>query len=654
MTKVNQDDTSKIKCIGIDLGTTNSCIGIWENDSVTIIKNEFGHSTTPSVVYFPKKGDPVVGRNAVARLGRAPSRTIYGAKRLLGQMFEERWAKHFNYQIICDEKGKSQIRLSDQTLYPEQVSSNVLKKMKTIAENYIGEKINRAVITVPAYFSDSQRYATRVAAELAGLTVSRIINEPTAACLCYGIDRLDHDCHVLVYDCGGGTLDVSLLSMSGGLFEVVATSGDCELGGIDFDNALVDYFIKERVSPQITLTSSQMNRLREGCEQLKIQLSSGDQASYLLENFFAGAGPDVDNSEDDIENCDLNLEITLGQWNLIVEPIVIRARQPVLQVLEDSRVERDEIEQIVLVGGSTRVRALQDMLLDLFPGKKLNKSINPDEAVAYGATIQSAILGIKGDESKVKEMVLVDVTPLSLGIEIEGGLMSVIVPRNTSIPCIKKAYYTTTENNQTEVMVEIFQGERPLTRENKTLGRFYLTDIPPAVRGIPKIRVEFAINADGLLNISAIDEISGVKQRVVIDSSTTRVSAEEIERMVKDAEDKRVEDENRRQEITERQKLEESLKELRRVLEDRKNEVTDELFKQLRLNLNYFEAELKTKNGGSESVLNDLIEFGTKIENQLYPKFNQLFKHENDSAGEKEENERDTGELNEYLATIFQ
>lgn len=633
-------------CIGIDLGTTNSCIGVWENNKVTIIHNEFGHSTTPSVVHYPKDGATVVGRNAVARLSRAPNRTIYGVKRLMGQPFEVTYAKNLNYQIICDEKGNNMIRLTDKNLYPEQVSSDILIKMKTIAENYLGEKVTHAVITVPAYFNDSQRHATRVAAELAGLEVTRIINEPTAACLCYGMDKLEKDCYVLVFDCGGGTLDVSLLSMSAGLFEVLATSGDCQLGGIDFDMALVRYFERQMA---LNLNSIQLNRLREGCEQLKIQLSNSDQANFLLENFFPITN-DKGNIDDEDEETDLNLKLDYQQWNQIVKDLIERAEKPVLQVLEDSEINREEIEQIVLVGGSTRIRALQDMLTTIFPNKRLNKSVNPDEAIAYGATVQAAILGVKNDESAVKEMVLVDVTPLSLGIEIEGGLMSTIVPRNTSIPCVKRAYYSTTENNQTEVLVEIFQGERPLTRENKLLGRFHLTGIPPAVRGIPKIRVEFNINADGLFNISAIDEISNVKQNVIIDSSTTRISKEEIERMIKEAELSKEEDEKRRLEIGEYQKAVDKLKELRRVLEDRKGEVDQEVFLKLRLNLNYHEVQLCS----FKNDLDKLMKFNEEMENTIYKSFNELFEREGKDEQEQEKEPVSTDELNKYLSGCFQ
>lgn len=666
-----KDSVSNSRCLGIDLGTTNSCIGIWENGGVTIIKNEYGVTTTPSVVFYPKdNGVAIVGRAAVAKLSRVPSRTIYGAKRLIGSDFSEQWAREFNYQIISDEKDNNVIKLSDRVLYPEQVSSEVLKKMRQIAEDHLGgETVDRAVITVPAYFNDKQRYATRVAAELAGLEVTRMINEPTAACLCYGMDKLETDCYILVYDCGGGTLDVSLLSLNSGLFEVVATSGDCELGGIDFDRELAKHFCREkgleynRGSDAMSLNPSQLNRLTEACETLKIQLSYTDRAQITIENFFTNdqiikrglKSSDLASDSDDDHPYDLTLTICLDQWITIVEPVLDRAVKPVLQVLQDSKIDRDEIEQIVLVGGSTRLRAIQERLVKLFPGKTLNKSINPDEAVAYGATIQAAILGNETD-SKIQEMVLVDVTPLSLGIETEGGLMSVIVPRNTSIPTEKRAYYTTTENNQTSVTVEIFQGERALTSENRVLGRFNLDGIPPYARGLPKIRVNFKIDANGLLDISAEDEISGVEQKVIIDSSTTRLSKEEIETRVKQAETNKREDEMARQIVNQYQKCYGILRELRRVLDDHsEHEWTQKLRQKTNLMFAQLEEIWKSEEV-CENKYSQLEKFEKSIEQNLLPLFNNLFRREdkiNGDNADESNGEFSVSELNDFLESTF-
>lgn len=619
--------------IGIDLGTTTSCVGIWINGGVKILKNEFGLSTTPSVVHYGKNPDnqtPIitVGKAAVSRLARNPTRTLHGVKRLIGRSYQVETAQQFNYQIIPDSHGNNLIRLAgDLFLYPEQVSAEVLKKMKQIAENYLGMEVSKAVITVPAYFTDNQRYATRVAAEIAGLETIRMINEPTAGCLCYGIDQSNIDCRVLVFDIGGGTTDVSLLSLHDGLFEVLATSGDSDLGGIDFDQCLLKYLLEKY---QIVQTNpSQLAKLLEACEQLKIQLSVSDQASFTL---------DLTESEDE-----LFLHLTYQEWLPIIRELIERAKTPVLQVLQDSHLNLADIGQVILIGGSSRMRPLHLMLKELFPHQKLNHSVNPDEAVAYGAAIQARLLTHVNENDSTNEMVLIDVTPLSLGIETEGGLMSVIIPRNTNIPCLKTAYYTTVIDDQTEVEVEIFHGERPLTCDNQKLGRFRLTGIQPMGRGLPKIRVEFQMTVDGILEIRAVDENSGTNQQITIDSTNVRISKEELAVRLEEAKNKLHIDEVKRTTILERKNLLNLLQDLRQLLSNQNGETS-----QLSEQLDHYQSKI----ANTPVSEGDYQTWKKEIEAELVPQFNHLFVRP-ELIPSQPELLRTEDELNGFLETFF-
>jgi molecular chaperone DnaK (HSP70) len=545
-------------CIGIDLGTTNSCVGVWQDEQVHIISNDLGHNTTPSIAFYDgKTGQKIVGEMARSRLNRFPKQTFYGVKRIIGQKFRSDWHDEFHYDLTEDGDGNPLIKLPwGSSVRPEEISAQVLVKMKQIAESYLQREISKAVVTVPAYFNDGQRAATKVAARIAGLEVVRMINEPTAACLCYGLNQLSSNSHVLVFDLGGGTLDVSLLSLSEGLFEVLATSGDCHLGGEDFDLLLMNHFI---LREGLDLSSSQKNKLKNSCEDLKRQLSQADRGFALLEDFLPGR-----------DDPDLSLELSVEEWNRLCEGLVTRCLEPVDQVLRDAELSEGDVDQVVLVGGSTRIRIIQESLADKFPGKRLNKSVNPDEAIAYGAAIQGAILNRQDKSGKTDQMVLVDVTPLSLGIETTGGIMSAIVPRNTSIPCEKISYYTTVENNQQEVDIKVFQGERTMTSDCRSLGTFTLTGIPAMVRGIAKIKVVFRIDADGILSIRAIEETSGTEQKVVISSDSTRLSEAEIERLVREAEQSRESDESHRRLIEQRKEISETLEDFSRMLGDPK------------------------------------------------------------------------------------
>lgn len=591
-------------CIGIDLGTTNSCVGVWINDQVHIIANDLGHNTTPSIVYYDNNSK-IVGNMARFRLNRYPKQTIYGVKRMIGQKFQNSWLEEFNYQVEPDQHNNPVIVLPNgNRLRPEEISAQVLIKMRQIAESYLGHTVVKAVITVPAYFNDGQRNATRSAARIAGLDVVRMINEPTAACLCYGLNQLDQESHVLVYDLGGGTLDVSLLSLNGGLFEVLATSGDCHLGGEDFDLELMNYFI---ATNGFDLTSSQKNKLKTACEDLKRQLSQSDQAYYLLEEFLQGE--------------DFTLEVSLSQWNQICHKLLDRCLAPVDQVLLDAELHYDEIDQIVLVGGSTRIKSIQDRLSKYFKGKPLNKSVNPDEAVAYGAAIQGAILTKNDTSGKTEGMVLVDVTPLSLGLETTGGMMSVIVSRNSSIPCEYTSYYTTIENNQEEVELKIYQGERQLTSDCRLLGTFQLKGIPQMVRGIPKIKVIFKIDSDGILSVQATEEISGINQQVVVGLDSTRLTESEIERLIKEADLSRTQDEQLRLHLENRCKMLETIEDYFRMIGD--VECGDNINSVADLNQELMTIK-QTIKSLSNNELNQLVEWQKNLENFI-PKINNLY-----------------------------
>lgn len=626
-------------CLSIDLGTTNSCVGVWIDDKVKIIANELGSNTTPSVVFYDTKRT-IVGEMACLKLNKYPQSTIYSAKRIIGSKYDAQLAQQFNYSTEADKNGIFCIVLPDgRRIRPEEVSAAILSKMKTIAESFLGQKVSKAVVTVPAYFNDSQRAATKTAGQIAGLDVIRMINEPTAACLCYGLDKEREQSIVLVVDFGGGTLDVSLMSLHKGLFEVVATKGNDQLGGDDYDLAMMDYWIK---SQNWTLTNNQKNKLKYACEKLKKQLSQANEASYPLENFLA-------NDED------FQLEMTIDTWNEISRSLTDQCLQLVKDLLHESETDPSNIDQIVLVGGATRMKLVQQRLSDFFQGKTLNRSINPDEAVAYGASVLAAILN-KGDHSgKTDSMVLIDVVPISLGVETYGNIMSIVVPHNTSIPCEKVAYYTTLENNQTEVSIKIFQGERTVTTDCRLLGTFKLSGIPPLIRGIPKIKVTFAVDANGMLSITAIEETSKIEQTVIISADSGRLSEEEINQLRAEAALNRHHDEEMSVLIEQSKKLKQSSEDLYRITvdlatEDNKNIVTkimDEIeILQGRLNLVSAQTDL-------ESGKNTFEECREILDKRLTPQVDELFNAARKATQENEDNtEINAEEINDYLITL--
>jgi molecular chaperone DnaK len=538
------------KIIGIDLGTTNSCVAVMDGKNVKVIENAEGDRTTPSVVAFAKDGEILVGKPAKRQAVTNPHNTLFAIKRLIGRKFDDEIVQKdismVPYKIIKAKNGDAWVEVDGKPMAPQQISAEVLKKMKKTAEEYLGEEVKEAVITVPAYFNDSQRQATKDAGRIAGLEVKRIINEPTAAALAYGMDKDRGDRKVAVYDLGGGTFDISIIEIADvdgeKTFEVLATNGDTFLGGEDFDLRLIDYLVDEfKKESGVDLRNDPLalQRLKEAAEKAKIELSSTQQTEVNLPYITADAsGPKH-----------LNVRITRAKFESLVEDLIERTMEPVKIALKDAGLKTSDIDDVILVGGQTRMPKVQKAVADFF-GKEPRKDVNPDEAVAIGAAIQGAVLA--GD---VKDVLLLDVTPLSLGIETMGGVMTTLIEKNTTIPTKASQIFSTAEDNQTAVTVHVLQGERKMARENKSLGKFDLTDIPPAPRGVPQIEVTFDIDANGILNVSAKDKATGKEQSIVIKASSG-LTEEEIERMIKDAEAHAEEDKKFEELVTARNQAE--------------------------------------------------------------------------------------------------
>ncbi len=595
------------KTIGIDLGTTNSVVAVMEGTEPKVLINSSGNRTTPSVVAFTDKGERLVGQPAKHQQVTNPKNTIFSIKRFMGRRHNEVQSeeKLVPYEVIGGAEELVKVKARDKTYTPQEISAMILQELKKTAEDYLGEKVDKAVITVPAYFNDSQRQATKEAGEVAGLKVERIINEPTAAALAYGLEK-KKNAKIAVFDLGGGTFDISILDIGEGVFEVIASNGDGHLGGDDWDQKLIDYVAEEfRKQQGIDIRSDAMalQRLKEACEKAKCELSGSMETTINLPFITADqSGPKH-----------LQQTITRSKFESLCEDLFDRLRDPCETALKDAKLKAGDIDEVVMVGGSTRMPQVQEIAKKIFDTENLDKSINPDEVVAIGAAIQGGVL--QGD---VKDVLLLDVTPLSLGVETLGGVMTKLIEKNTTIPTSKKEVFSTAADSQTSVTIHVLQGEREFAKDNRSLGRFDLTDIPPSPRGMPQIEVEFKIDANGILNVSATDKATGKSQNIEIKGSSG-LSDEEIEKMKTDAEAHAAEDKARRELVDEKNQAEQLVYSTRKSLEEHGEKISSEARSNIESAISNLEGKLKEDDKAAiEAAVNQLNEASIELGKAVY------------------------------------